>query len=111
METSCYRKGRRKNTSPAGNILESYKIVAEQVIAYNPDTLSTKVANCIYAATLHLITVSNEPPGDNTPIYVSFTTTHGYTGCVVWVYNLERAKAVSRDVLEAFRRLHSSDEA
>ena len=86
-------------------------MVAEQVIAYNPDILSTNGANCIIAATRHLMTVSNEPPGDNTPTYVSFTTTHGYTGCVVWVSNLERAKAVARDVLEAFSRLHSSDEA
>ena len=86
-------------------------MVAEQVIKYKPDTVSTNAANCINAATRHLNTVSNEPPGDNTPIYVSFTTTHGYTGCVVWVCNLERAKAVARDVLEAFRHLHSTDEA
>ena len=86
-------------------------MVAEQVIASDPVAVIQNASNCIIAARRHLMTVSNDLPDGNTPIYISFASTHGYTGCVVWVYDLERARAVAGDVLGAFRLLHSKDEA
>ena len=37
---------------------------------------------------------------------MTFDTTHGYTGCVVWLYDLAHAKQVAEQLVDAFLKLH-----
>ena len=96
----------KKHTSPAGNILETYKMVAEQVRDYTSDMINSNYKNCIMAARTHLMTVSEAPPDAHTPIYISLPTTHGYTSCTVWVCDIDSARVVASEMIDAFNRLH-----
>ena len=60
------------------------------------------------AAILHLMTVSEAPPDAHTPIYMSLPTTHGYTGCTVWVCDIDSARVVASEMIDAFYRLHKT---
>ena len=94
----------KKGSSPAGNIIETYKTIAEQVIAYREDETKNetpedfKASSCVQAAREHLKFINATPSKDNTAVYTSFPTTHGYSGCVVWLYILDDAKRVAQQL-------------
>ena len=48
------RNASKKGSSPAGNIIESYKMIAEQVLLHDPQNVSPRTQDCIRAALIHL---------------------------------------------------------
>ena len=92
-------------SSPAGNILESYKMIAEEVLKFEATCPSAQDAMCIEAATFHLQTACLVPPDWHVPISVRFETVYGHTGCVVWFHDMCRAQAIARDLLAAFNAI------
>ena len=98
----------------ASNIIETYKTIAEKVIAYDDDEKKKKTpedvmaSRCIKAAREHLNFTSETPGKDDTAVFTSFPTTHGYSGCVVWLNNLDDAKRVAQELIDAFLLLHQS---
>jgi hypothetical protein len=96
-------------SKPAGNILESYKMIAEQVLSAEPHIKpTTHAAACIEAAKKHLSAASWSVPQCHFPVHVVFETTYGDdTGCVIWLCDLSRAKTAATTMLFAFNQCRS----
>jgi hypothetical protein len=93
----------KKKSSPAGNILESYKTIAENVLdAERHPARSPVAATCIEAAKVHLVAAGWSVPDCHFPVHICFETTYGYTGCVVWLFNVDRARDAAQREIDEF---------
>ena len=96
-------------SSPAGNIIESYKMLAEQVKKYD-GTWNENETSCINAYTIHLRSMVPESTiVSEEAVYVDdMTPSHGFTSVCFWVVNMVEAKRVACCLLDAFAAVHSS---
>jgi hypothetical protein len=92
----------KQKSSPAGNILESYKMIAESVMDAEPHSARSPAAACIEAAKVHLVAAGWSVPDCHFPVHICFETTYGYTGCVVWLFNVDRARETAQRVIDEF---------
>ena len=100
------RDASKKGTSPAGNIIESYKMIAEQVLLHDPQHVSPSTQDCVRAALLHLRFVTeDQPPPSSTAVWVSTLINGHFVSCTTWIPDLDYACVVARRLLEAFQRL------
>ena len=99
----------KKKSSPAGNILEAYKMIAEQVIGFNPANYDETAEMCIEAAKLHLLTVGCQSSDGDVAVHIRFEAVHGTTGCVVWLYDHCRAVDTAKELLAAFKAVLSPE--
>ena len=79
----------KANSSPAGNIVESYKMIAEQVLEFGTQQISDTAHLCIAAARLHLesqCSSDSQPLEDHTPSTYGSTVAMGTVvarcGCI-----------------------------
>ncbi len=86
----------KANSSVAENIVESYKMIAEQLLLFHTREITSHASLCIEAARIQLQSFCSGPPEEHSPVYVCFDTSHGYCGCTVWVYNLASVQQVVR---------------
>ena len=115
---ACFPNNASKaNSSLAGNILESYKMIAEQLLLFHTREITSHASLCIEAARIHLESFCNCNSGPLQPhnaIYVCFDSCHGYCGCTVWLYSIASAQQSARALLEAFvtlKKVNSRDAA
>ena len=92
----------KKKTSPAGNVIETYKMIAQQVLRFDSAEIPQRIADCIEAAKQHL-TISNlYVPPDHVGIYASWDNIYGHTGITFWVYDLPKAREIAQAMLITF---------
>ena len=104
------RKTTPKSTTPARIFLNAYKVIAEEIISYHPDNVTAVQLNCTDAARIHLMTATKNCPRVQQPaIFVSRETPERYTGCVVWVADLQAAQALATELLNAFASLRKHE--
>ena len=95
-------------SSPAGNIIESYKMLAEQVKNHDGVWNANELL-CIHAYSAHLRgMVPSNTAQHETPVYACFETCYGFTCVCFWVPNLTNAQRLASALLEAFDKVHAS---
>ena len=93
-----------RGSSPAGNILETYKYLAETVRDFNKNDGLCRML--IEAAKEHLEAVTgHQVPHRHTAIYARGKNPYyGFSGCALWVRDLPTAKQSAVNMLEALSR-------
>ena len=98
----------KRGSSFAGNIVETYKMIAEQVIAFDSNQAKDgPILNCIEAAKSHLESVglSVDLPGNHSAVYMSRMDGTYFTGCTVWFLDIQLAKKVGARMLSVIQAL------
>lgn len=95
--------------SPAGNIVETWKMIAETVL--KDKELDENATLCVRAAELHLKCYC-AGPGKDHALYTTFEAHHGFCGIAVWINGRrDNARFRAGELLKAFKAVLGSEDS
>jgi hypothetical protein len=94
--------------SPAGNILETWKMIAETVARNEP--LDDNAEYYVEAARFHMANCCSVPSIHDHAVTTVYEGDYGFCGCVIWVNDPGTAPGCAANLLAAFNKLWLPEE-